>query len=120
MLDLPPMRFMAIAKVSWASLLMEPKDIAPVAKRCTISEADSTSSNGTAGPAGWKSNMPRSIRRFAVLLVHQVRKFPEALELSLPYGMLQFAHRVWVQEVALAAYPELVLAPDLQFGFPIP
>src|ERR1022692_3591845 len=34
-LDLPPMRFMAMARVSWASLEIEPKDMAPVAKRLT-------------------------------------------------------------------------------------
>ena len=41
------MRFIAIASVSCASLLMEPNDIAPVAKRLTISLAGSTSSIGT-------------------------------------------------------------------------
>ena len=55
------MRFMAMASVSCASLLMEPKDMAPVAKRFTISAAGSTSSSGTGGPAGLKSNMPRSV-----------------------------------------------------------
>ncbi len=57
------MRFMAMASVSCASLLIEPNDIAPVAKRFTISDAGSTSSSGTGGPAGLKSNMPRSICR---------------------------------------------------------
>ena len=41
---LAPIRFIAIARVSCASLLIEPRDIAPVANRFTISEADSTSS----------------------------------------------------------------------------
>ena len=45
-LDLPPMRFMAMARVSCASLLIEPNDIAPVVKRFTISLAGSTSSIG--------------------------------------------------------------------------
>src|SRR5918994_2179256 len=43
-LDLPPSRFMAIARVSCASLEMEPYDMAPVEKRLTISETGSTSS----------------------------------------------------------------------------
>ena len=43
----PPMRFMAMASVSCASLLIEPNDMAPVAKRFTISAAGSTSSSGT-------------------------------------------------------------------------
>ena len=42
--DFPPRRFMAIASDSWLSSEMEPKLIAPVAKRLTISLADSTSS----------------------------------------------------------------------------
>src|SRR5215470_48575 len=37
-LDLPPMRFIAMASVSWASAEIEPYDIAPVEKRLTISE----------------------------------------------------------------------------------
>jgi hypothetical protein len=41
---LPPMRFMATASVAWASVEMEPSDMAPVAKRLTISLAGSTSS----------------------------------------------------------------------------
>ena len=40
--DLPPIRFIAIAKVSWASCDMEPYDIAPVANLLRISLAGST------------------------------------------------------------------------------
>ena len=46
--DLPPMRFMAIAIVSCASREIEPKLMAPLEKRLTISAAGSTSSIGTA------------------------------------------------------------------------
>ncbi|MNN42902.1 hypothetical protein D3C81_1571120 [compost metagenome] len=42
----PPMRFMAIAIASWASLEMEPKDMAPVLKRLKIASSGSTSSSG--------------------------------------------------------------------------
>ena len=45
--DLPPMRFMAMASVVCASRLIEPKDMAPVEKRLTMSCAGSTSSSGT-------------------------------------------------------------------------
>lgn len=38
---------MALANVSCASRLMDPRDMAPVAKRLTISWAGSTSSRGT-------------------------------------------------------------------------
>ena len=48
-LHLPPMRFIAIASVSCASSLIEPNDIAPVAKRLTIASTGSTSSIGTGG-----------------------------------------------------------------------
>ncbi|MCY1313815.1 hypothetical protein D9M70_643760 [compost metagenome] len=41
---MPPIRFMAIASVVCASRLIEPKDIAPVEKRLTMSVAGSTSS----------------------------------------------------------------------------
>jgi hypothetical protein len=46
--DLPPIRFIAIASVVWASREIEPNDIAPVEKRLTIETlAGSTSSSGT-------------------------------------------------------------------------
>ena len=60
-LDLPPMRFIATAKVACASVEMDPSDIAPVANRVTISFADSTSSIGTGAPADLISNMPRNV-----------------------------------------------------------
>ena len=41
------MRFIAMASVSCASLLMEPYDMAPVTKRVTMFRAGSTSSSGT-------------------------------------------------------------------------
>ena len=50
----PPRRFIAIASVSCASREIEPRLIAPVQKRLTISFAGSTSSSGIAvrgGPA---------------------------------------------------------------------
>ena len=43
-LDLPPRRFIAIARVVCASVEIEPRDIAPVANLFTISEVGSTSS----------------------------------------------------------------------------
>ena len=41
------MRFIATASVVCASVEIEPSDIAPVAKRLTMSAAGSTSSSGT-------------------------------------------------------------------------
>ncbi len=63
-LDLPPMRFIAMARVSCASLEMEPSDIAPVVKRLTISRAGSTSSRGMGFST--KSKRPRSVENRAL------------------------------------------------------
>ena len=55
------MRFIAIASVVCASREMEPKLIAPVAKRLTMSLAGSTSSSGTGVAAGFSSIRPRMV-----------------------------------------------------------
>ena len=44
---LAPIRFIATASVSCASLPSAPNDMAPVVKRLTIAEAGSTSDRGT-------------------------------------------------------------------------
>ena len=51
---------MAMANDSWASVEIEPRLIAPVTKRFTISLAGSTSSSGTASPA--VLNLQQSLR----------------------------------------------------------
>ena len=62
---LPPMRFIAIASVSCASLLIEPNDIAPVANRFMIDSTGSTSSSGIGLPRETcKSISPRSVHSF--------------------------------------------------------
>ena len=55
------MRFIAIASVSCTSWPSEPKLIAPVMKRRMIASSGSTSSSGTAGPAGLIANSPRKV-----------------------------------------------------------
>ena len=55
------MRFIAIASVVCASREIEPKLIAPVAKRLTISTAGSTSSSDTGVSAGLSSISPRIV-----------------------------------------------------------
>src|SRR6266545_4945118 len=60
---LPPMRFIAIASVSCASLLIDPYDIAPVLKRLRIASTGSTSASGI-GVRGDASRIsPRSVHR---------------------------------------------------------
>ena len=59
--DLPPMRFIAMASDSCDSAEIEPKLIAPVTKRLTISLASSTSSKGT-DLLGLKAIRPRRVQ----------------------------------------------------------
>ncbi len=59
-LDFAPSRFMATARVSWASRDSEPRLIAPVEKRLTISVAGSTSSSGIARSAKRSFIRPRN------------------------------------------------------------
>ena len=74
------MRFMAIASVSCASLLIDPNDIAPVAKRLTISLAGSTSSIGTGFVAVLQFHQAAQRAQIAVLLVDQIGVFLKRLE----------------------------------------
>ena len=61
---------MAMASVSWASVEIEPSDIAPVAKRLTIFWAGSTSSSATGSRSPRKASSPRSVaRRAASVLI---------------------------------------------------
>ena len=71
MFDLPPSRFIAIASVSCASWLIDPYDIAPVAKRLTMRSTGSTSSIGTGVAAGLSSSRPRSVARSLALIVDE-------------------------------------------------
>ncbi len=57
------MRFIAMASVSCASRLIDPYDIAPVAKRLTIRSTGSTSSSGIGSEAGFSRSRPRSVAR---------------------------------------------------------
>ena len=54
---------MAMASVSWDSAESEPSDIAPVAKRLTISEAGSTSSRGIGSGTSFSLSSPRRVAR---------------------------------------------------------
>ena len=60
------MRFMAMARVSWASAEIDPYDMAPVANRRTISDTDSTSAIGTGGRRSVRNRKrPRRVARFS-------------------------------------------------------
>ena len=113
------MRFMAMASVSCASLLIEPNDIAPVVKRFTISVAGSTSSSGTGLSALLELHQAAQGAQVAVLLVDEVGVFLEGLEVVLPHGVLQLADGLRVQQVVFAADAIVVVAADrqLRLGF---
>jgi hypothetical protein len=68
--DLPPIRFIAIASVVWASREIEPYDIAPVENRLTIETAGSTSSSGTgvrpSSSAALMRKRPRTVNNRAL------------------------------------------------------
>ena len=87
------MRFMAMASVSCASLLIDPNDMAPVVKRFTISLAGSTSSSGTGLSLFFNFIRPRRVHRLRALLVDEIGVFLKRLEAVLPHGLLQFADR---------------------------
>ena len=57
--DLPPSEFIATASDSCVSLLIEPRLIAPVQKRLTISLVETTSSSGTGGTSSRNCSRPR-------------------------------------------------------------
>src|SRR6266545_4229849 len=59
--DFAPSRFIAMARVSCASALIEPYDIAPVLNRLTISLTGSTSSMPTGSRSLAKENSPRRV-----------------------------------------------------------
>src|SRR5436309_3263901 len=86
----PPMRFIATASVSCASRDSEPRDIAPVEKRLTISAAGSTPSSGippcarvpqerSLGELG-EPDPPDARRRTGEVLVDQLGREPDRLE----------------------------------------
>ena len=94
MLDLPPIRFIAIASVSCASWLIEPYDIAPVAKRLTIASTGSTSSIGTGCRRGLKLEQAAQRGQRAVLVVDQPRVLLEDRVLPASRRVLQLEDRV--------------------------
>ena len=58
------MRFMAMAKVSWASAEIDPYDMAPVENRVTMLETGSTSSIGIGSRTPVRNlNSPRRVAR---------------------------------------------------------
>jgi len=59
-LDLPPMRFIAIAIASWHSREMAPRDMPPVQNLSQMSATDSTSSTSIGSRSDTTSSMSRN------------------------------------------------------------
>ena len=112
--DLPPSRFMAIASVSCASPLIEPYDIAPVAKRLTIVSTGSTSSIGTGGRPASGGTARAASRGAAFCSSTALRVLLEDRVLAGARRVLQLEHRLRVEEVVLAVAAPLVLAARLE------
>ena len=91
------MRFMAMANVVWASREIEPKDMAPVAKRLTMSLAVSTSSNATGVLAHLLCRLDAEEAtqglQLLVLLVDEAWHIPCTCLAIAAHRMLQCRHR---------------------------
>jgi hypothetical protein len=116
---MPPMRFMAMARVSCASLLMDPKLMAPVVKRLTISLAGSTSSSGMGSRLVLELQQAAQGAEILVLIVDQVGVLLERGGIVGPHRVLQLADGERIEQVILAALAVLIVAADNEVGFGI-
>ena len=108
------MRFMAIASVVCASRLIEPKLIAPVAKRLTIASAGSTSSSGTGLSADLELHQPADGQQALALLVDLRGKGPVLARAVAAHRMLQLRDRIRRPGMILAAHAEGIVAADIE------
>ena len=109
-LERPPIRFIAIASVSCASREIEPSDIAPVAKRLTISAAGSTSSIEISPLSGKrKRSSPRNVERRAASSFTACAYCLVRREAAVADGVLQERDRLRVPLVMLT-----VAAPGIE------
>ena len=109
---LPPMRFMAMASVSWASAEIEPKLIAPVQNRLTISLAGSTSSSGIDWPSAGSLNFEQAaeLAARAGVVVGVLGEPLVGVAAVGAGGDLHVGDRLRVPHVALALGPPVELA----------
>ena len=109
---------MASARVSCASFEIEPKDMAPVEKRFTISCAGSTSLH-VDGRAAGLLGIPDAEEaadglELVVLLVHEARELAVTILRIEAHRMLQRRDRVRVPGMHLAALAIGVFAADIE------
>ncbi|MCY1522712.1 hypothetical protein D9M68_575770 [compost metagenome] len=106
------MRFMAMASVACASVLIEPSDIAPVAKRLTISAAASTSSTGMALAGSiLNSNRPRKVRW---------RRFWSLMSCAYSLYVFQLLERVLCCSLAMASGVHMCSSPRVRQAYSPP
>ena len=110
------MRFMAMASVSCASLLIDPNDMAPVVKRLTISLAGSTSSSGTGVVALLQLHQAAQGAQVRALVVDEVGVFLKRLEAVLPHRLLQLADGLRIEQVIFAVHALVIAAADGKLG----
>ena len=119
-LDLPPIRFMAIASVVCASREIEPKLIAPVAKRLTMSLAGSTWSSwhrlALLVLGGLDPEQAAQRQQPLGLLVEDLGERLVALQRIAAHGMLQRRDRFGGPGVVLAAGAVGIFAADIERG----
>ena len=97
----PPIRFMAMASDSWASLLMLPKLMAPVQNRLTISAAGSTISRGIGLRPALISSSPRKVQSCRLSSLRR-RQTPCSWNSLLLEGVLELLDGLRVPHVMLA------------------
>ena len=112
--ELAPSRFMAMASVSWASLLIEPCDMAPGAEplndrrgRLDFLDRDRL--------ARHEREQPAQRQQIAALIVNQLGIFGIFLRIVVKDGLLQFDDRVGIPLMLFAVVPELILAAEIEF-----
>ena len=110
------MRFIAIASVSCASAEIEPYDIAPVEKRCTIASTGSTSSMSIGSRSLAEPEQPAQRRQVARLVVDLAAVLLEDVVALGPRRVLQLEHGLRVEQVVLALAAPLVLAAELELA----
>ena len=104
-----------MASVSWASLEIEPYDIAPVAKRLTISLTGSTSSIGTGGAhAVTEGEQAAQCRQSPRLIVDQPRVFLVDVVALGTRGVLELEDGLRIEQVVFAFASPLVLAAQVE------
>ncbi len=108
------MRFMAMARLVCASRLMEPKLIAPVAKRLTISAAGSTSSSGMDLFGEFEFHQSANGEQPFGLLVDRGRERLIFVRQIAAHRMLQLGNRFRRPCMILAADAEGIIAADIE------